>query len=1453
MMLPLGPLAKLPGPIRVFVPIVSVGSLLGMAWFLGDTTALLIVLGGLVLVALLIVAYVLILKAIDKKKSDPFAAQLMENSSAAPDGLNDASRRARLDDLRKKFEEGVGTFKQHGKDMYSLPWYLLVGEPGSGKTEAIRRCNVGFPPGLQDQLQGVGGTINMNWWFTNQAVVLDTAGRLMFEEVEPGATSEWKDFLRLLRSARKNCPINGMLLLIPADSLVKDTAESLEKKGGKIAEQLDAIQRELGVRFPVFVIVSKCDLINGFREFFDDISDPQLQHQILGWSNPEELDDPFKTEQIDRYLAEVGDRLSKRRASLLLDPVNREDQNGRRVDEVDALFAFPDSFAALAPRLKRYLEMVFTPGEWSNRPLFLRGIYFTSSMREGSALDADLAEALGMSVESLPEGRVWEKDRAFFLRDLFLRKVFEEKGLVTHASNTRQLQSRRRMMILGSACGAVVLLLLLTWLGGQSFSKNVGGPRAFWEEVASEFGDASPGEMALVAPRFQGSTDYEYRGENELEVGRVESTLAGFGPATLERVQRPLRIPFIFRPVAAFSGDLDRARKEAFRGMLQTIALEPAITAAREKLLADDVPAGPERAAALAALLRLETLSRGATPRGDGPDPEELLPGLMPVVLTDPAQLEQYQREHAEDLADSVEWAFEDDWPAPGLVGPDNWRAASAGTDRFITAWVGDSRVSPKQARLIALRDSSEAFRDAELALLADLGLGRAYSIGEFESAVSLWAERLTAVRAARASLDEAVEALGDEIERPVRELVGEAVDETLGEASDAFESLLAQLPVSPDMSTEQGENDFEALDLPMRELVELAQRLESSWTTLQEQTNEGLGRTVTTLTELRDGYLAAPPASGGVRLYAARADLYERIDSTLRAEVTDSETLLAASEALAALRRELDDARASLSRVIAMIPETGPAAAVREPLSRSGGAAIDAADRKRKHDRFASVLDTLGSSSGSVADAVEDEAVDLDPIERPDVAMTSTDGGDFESRYLPEAATRLFEVWSNIDGILGRPASSGTPVVLDAETLERDYRRRRSAVEGYIDEYLEYWTATVREEASVEGYSDWEDFYGDLRRLRARDLAESLAEVAEASRIAAEAVLLLEGSRFAGDAQDLIERASAEGSRLDRRRAQQDWDDAFEEWVQLGDDSERAREALLDLRAADFERDFIPDYADEGDDSEVWFFGSLYRQGLRALVDSSQGGARRALNELRDLAVAFPLSSEGTGSLTLDEFQRAQDLVIELEPALRSIEREEAGRLIGEGAEIGFGELEDLMSSLRDEDLIRSNSERSWIAAIDGVLGWLDPARGGLTAELVILPYNEQPDPAAAGAYAFLEVRQGGRSLLGTRDSRNRFETDARIDIPSDAPVEFLFRRVQGGEATGTASLESPWGSIREVFGAEFPERVERVPGLEDVWKVPVEIADGAATRTYWIGLRFNRSIPERPSARGR
>ena len=240
-------------------------------------------------VLILVAVFLFFVKRSREKKAAAFGGDLRGQSGTAPNQIVDPARRARLEELAQSFEKGLEKFRAVGKNLYDMPWYVIVGEPGAGKTEAIRHSNVGFPPGMQDEFQGVGGTINMNWWFTNQAVILDTAGRLLFEEVEAGQTGEWRVFLEMLRKHRVNCPINGLLLAIPAESLIKDTPDQIARKAGKIAQQLEQIQRQLDVRFPAYVVITKCDLLNGFREFFDDMTEPQAQQQMMGWSNPDPL------------------------------------------------------------------------------------------------------------------------------------------------------------------------------------------------------------------------------------------------------------------------------------------------------------------------------------------------------------------------------------------------------------------------------------------------------------------------------------------------------------------------------------------------------------------------------------------------------------------------------------------------------------------------------------------------------------------------------------------------------------------------------------------------------------------------------------------------------------------------------------------------------------------------------------------------------------------------------------------------------------------------------------------------------------------------------------------------------------------------------------------------------------------------------------------------------------
>ena len=582
-----------PLPIKVFLIVAVVGGISGVLIVMGAVQALWIVLGGFVFVGLLLLGYKALLGAMSKTKSRPFEKQIRENARKGGPGL---AGEARIQALQDKFAEGLDVFRKHGKDMYALPWYLLVGEPGSGKTEAIRHCNVGFPSGLQDTLQGLGGTMNMNWWFTNYAVILDTAGRLMFEEVAPGETSEWREFLKQLRTARPNSPVNGLLLVIPADSLIKDTEEQIEQKAARIAQQLNTVRDSLKVRFPAFVIVTKSDLINGFREFYDSIDDPSLQHQMMGWSNPSSLDERFEPRRLGEHFTQLSDRIRRRRMALLLDPVHTEDPNLRRIDQVDALYAYPEAMTQIVPRLQKYLETVFSGGAWSGDPLFLRGIYFTSSMREGSALDADLAAAIGVPVDALPEGRTWKRERAFFLRDMFISKVFRERGLVLKSASAKATRAARQLLVLGSAGVTALLLIGLTVWGAMSYRSSIGQHLTFWEgmrnayiTVPEEQDSAELRRRArdLVVQARANEVEHEYLGKELMDLEVASFAREQIAPELLPRLEQPIEPPLLYKPLAPISADYNELRASAFDAVFVSTVFQPVVYSADVKMQLD--------------------------------------------------------------------------------------------------------------------------------------------------------------------------------------------------------------------------------------------------------------------------------------------------------------------------------------------------------------------------------------------------------------------------------------------------------------------------------------------------------------------------------------------------------------------------------------------------------------------------------------------------------------------------------------------------------------------------------------------------------------------------------------------------------------------------------------------------------------------------------------------------
>jgi hypothetical protein len=623
-----------------------------------------------------------------RRNREQFTSAIEAQAAAAPRAISDPKKRADLDKVREKFQSGLIEFKSRGKDIYKLPWYVIIGESGSGKTEAIRHSEIDFPPGLNKEHQGSGGTVNMDWWFTNRGVILDTAGSMLFPEAGAADNNQqWQEFLRLLKKARPDCPINGLFLVLSIESLIKDSADKISQKASRLAQQLDLIQRALDVRFPVYLLVTKCDLLTGFREFFDSIEDPLLQHQIFGWSNPDPLDAPFRPDLIEQHLGSMATRVRRRRLALLRETsaagrigdtqhffassyqLGKGMAQQRRLDEIDSMFALPESIMRLAPRLRRYLETVFVAGEWSAKPVFLRGIYFTSSMREGRALDEAMALAANISLDQLPQDRNWDRNRAYFLRDLFHEKVFRESGLVTRATNTLKMLRQRQLAIFGSAGGALLIVLIFAVFAYYSLKKSVRDESAYWQ-----IGATNLTASGWSTPIVQGDSFHFTYGGTNLVPGTDKLNLIQYHQKLRQLIQKPFTVSWIFWPLKAFNIRDVKDRPQAQRQVFEASVLNPLVQQTRRKLINAPPPApGPaldRHRAALVALMELEADARGRTPGRVIDDPTPSLGSLLSYLMDEDVKANS-------EVVDLCTWTYspgslaknEGVWPPASVLG----------------------------------------------------------------------------------------------------------------------------------------------------------------------------------------------------------------------------------------------------------------------------------------------------------------------------------------------------------------------------------------------------------------------------------------------------------------------------------------------------------------------------------------------------------------------------------------------------------------------------------------------------------------------------------------------------------------------------------------------------------------------------------------------------------------
>lgn len=403
-----------------------------------------------------------------KKKAEQ--AEQKPPEASAPEPAKAAPRtetRPEIEAMQAEFSRAISALKtsklaRGGRDALTvLPWYLVIGSTESGKSTALRNSGLKFPY-LSNRGGGNGRSVSptrhCDWWLTNDAVFLDAAGRYVESEED---RDEWISFLDTLGKHRPYRPLNGLIVTVSVSELMGADPQAAGELGQRLRERIDELTSRLRIVVPIYVMITKCDLLTGFVEMFADL--PRSERgQIWGFTVPLTAQPEAPTELLLKRFDELTGILEQR-------SVRRIGQE-RRLEARERIYQFPHSVHAIRKNLTEFIQPLFMENVFQDTPI-MRGVYFTSGSQEHRVTEPRAPAPSNESTLAAPRVNPEQtsEGRSFFLWDVFTKVMFQDQKLAVISSMEEIRRRKRRYAVAGACLAFTVALLTLPTI---SFFKN---------------------------------------------------------------------------------------------------------------------------------------------------------------------------------------------------------------------------------------------------------------------------------------------------------------------------------------------------------------------------------------------------------------------------------------------------------------------------------------------------------------------------------------------------------------------------------------------------------------------------------------------------------------------------------------------------------------------------------------------------------------------------------------------------------------------------------------------------------------------------------------------------------------------------------------------------------------------------------------------------------------------
>jgi hypothetical protein len=410
-----------------------------------------------------------------------------------------------IDDLLK---QGFTLAAAHGRGIYGVPWFIMLGEPRSGKSSLLQESELDIIPSAVEEPSAPDSgqkSLPVRIWLGGKAVICDVSGSIFFDRWLGGSSAEWSYIIKELCRRHSRMPLNGVILTIPADALLSDNGDLTRKKAVLMANELAHLLDSSGMRLPCYLVVTKLDMVEGFREYVIGLSG-ELRHQILGFENNGEYYDPDKFKEFwNKLIVKLRSGYNKMLLSRELTQHIYNTQN--RMDLTGKMFLFAETFDAMYENLNIYLETLFSEDNFhGTKETVFDGLFFTSALDMGISLSPAIAALARRNTDEFPiTGKKPAVSKSYFVRNTLQNFIFNPSSKARFVSKKALSRSIPAFALCGIIIVAGIIFLNTAILEHGDMKVSLSAIGGYYGSLASILEDESDIKIPVIIKNDDGS------------------------------------------------------------------------------------------------------------------------------------------------------------------------------------------------------------------------------------------------------------------------------------------------------------------------------------------------------------------------------------------------------------------------------------------------------------------------------------------------------------------------------------------------------------------------------------------------------------------------------------------------------------------------------------------------------------------------------------------------------------------------------------------------------------------------------------------------------------------------------------------------------------------------------------------------------------------------------------